>query len=60
LDRKNEKTASAEIGFIQKLRDILSIGDRCFKDESPIFPTSTVKVAHIFRTEMALDRRIYS
>jgi hypothetical protein len=37
LYEKNEKTASTEMDFIQKLRDILPSLDRRFKDESPIF-----------------------
>jgi hypothetical protein len=37
---KNEKTASTEMDFIQKLRDILPSLDRRFKDETPIFPMS--------------------
>jgi hypothetical protein len=35
---KNEKTASTEIDFIQKLIDILPIDDRHFEDKSPTFP----------------------
>jgi hypothetical protein len=37
---KNENTASTEIDFIQKLRDILPSGNRRFKDESSTFPMS--------------------
>jgi hypothetical protein len=37
---KNEKTASKEMEFIQKLRKILPNRDQLFKDESPIFATN--------------------
>jgi hypothetical protein len=40
LFEKNEKPASTEMDFIQKVRYILPSLDRRLKDEGPIFPMS--------------------
>jgi hypothetical protein len=43
----NEKIASKEIDFIQKLRNILPNRDQLFKDENSIFITSINKIQKV-------------